>query len=749
MIIERNISKFVIFNDETLEQTLKKISQNKFGAVFVLSSNGILEGIITDGDIRRWLLEAKTFDLALKAQMIMNKDFIALPQDTASAEITSYFTDRIRFIPLVDRQQRLTGIATERQTGIAIGDIIIAQDRPCFVIAEIGNNHNGNLALAKDLIDAAVEAGADCAKFQMRDLESMYHNKAANVASEDLGAEYTLDLLSRFQLRDDELFEAFDYCNEKGILPMCTPWDQASLQKLEAYGMLGYKVASADLTNLLLLENIAQTGKPMICSTGMSTDADITQAVNVLQRNAAQFVLLHCNSTYPAPFKDINLNYMTNLAKQSGGNPVGYSGHERGYAVAIAAVAMGAKVIEKHFTLDRNMEGNDHRVSLLPNEFGEMVQSIRDVEASLGSDQKRSVTQGEMMNREVLGKSVLAAVDIKAGQMIRAEDLQVRSPGRGLQPNRMHELIGTPARRDVSSGEFFYPSDVEESRVVARDYDFDRPFGIPVRYHDTAVMCSMSNFDMLEFHLSYKDMELDPADFLDPNGYDMDFAVHSPELFANDHIMDLCSSDPEYRARSIRELQEVVNITRRLKLYFKRCVRPIIIVNAGGFTLNDFMPIQERAKKYDMVADSIGQIDADGVEITFQTMPPFPWHFGGQRFHNLFMDGDEIAAFCTTHNMRVTLDISHSKLYCNHKKLSFSKYLDTVAPFAAHLHVVDAKNTDGEGLQIGDGDIDFFTCGKKLNEHCPNASFVPEIWQGHKNKGEGFWIALDRLEGSL
>lgn len=746
MIIVRNISKFVVFRDDTLAQALIKISENKFGAVFVLASDGVLEGVITDGDFRRWLLGASSIDLNQPAQIAMNNAFTAMAQDAASGEIAARLSDRIRFIPLVDGQQRLTGIAMDKPVGITIGNITIAEDKPCFVIAEIGNNHNGSLALAKELIDAAVEAGADCAKFQMRDLDSMYRKRAGNNASEDLGAEYTLDLLLRYQLSDDELFEAFNYCMDKGILPMCTPWDQASLHKLERYGILGYKVASADLTNLQLLAGIAKTGKPMICSTGMSTEGDILQAVELFQRHAAQYVLLHCNSTYPAPFKDINLRYMTNLAKLSSGNPVGYSGHERGYAVPIAAVAMGAKVIEKHITMDRNMEGNDHRVSLLPSEFGEMVQSIRAVEASLGSNSTRSITQGEMMNREVLGKSILAAVEIKEGQLIKAEDLEVRSPGRGLQPNRMNELIGTTARRDVPAGDFFYPSDVEEGRASARAYNFDRPFGVPVRYHDAAVMRTMSNFDMLEFHLSYKDMELDPADFLDGDGYNMDFAVHSPELFDNDHIMDLCSDDPEYRAHSIRKLQEVVDTTRGLKRFFKRSNRPVIIVNAGGFTMNDFIPAHERTAKYDLVADAIGQINADGVEITFQTMPPFPWHFGGQRFHNLFMDGDEIATFCATHNMRVTLDISHSKLHCNLHHLSFSEFLDTVAPHAAHLHIVDAEGTDGEGLQIGEGDVDFVMCAKKIKEHCPDASFVPEIWQGHKNGGEGFWLALERLE---
>jgi sialic acid synthase SpsE/endonuclease IV len=577
-------------------------------------------------------------------------------------------------------------------------------------------------------------------------MKSMYRQDASGDASEDLGAQYTLDLLSRFQLSNEDMLKAFDYCKHRGILPLCTPWDIASLNSLEAYGMVAYKVASADLTNPELIEAICKTGKPLICSTGMSSESEIAEAVKLLKRHGSQYVLLHCNSTYPAPFKDINLNYIARLKELGGGCLVGYSGHERGYSVAIAAVAMGARVIEKHFTLDRGMEGNDHRVSLLPTELSEMIRSIREVESALGTGGARKVTQGEMMNREVLGKSLLATKPIKEGEIITADHLAVFSPGKGLAPYRKYELIGRPSKRDMSEGDFFFPSDVTDNIIKVRNYKFDRPFGVPVRYHDVATMLPMSNFDLLEFHLSFKDMELDPADFLDPNGYDLDFVVHSPELFAGEHLMDLCSEISTYRSRSMHELQRVIDITRNLKRFFRKSVRPLIVINAGGFTPDGFMPKQHRVAKYELIAAALNDLDTDGVEIIPQTMPPFPWHFGGQRFHNLFMDPEDIIEFCITNKMRVCLDISHSKLACNYSRQSFSDFLIKVAPYAAHLHIVDAEGVDGEGLQIGDGDIDFVELGKQLRKFCPKASFIPEIWQGHKNGGEGFWTALSLIE---
>jgi sugar phosphate isomerase/epimerase len=425
---------------------------------------------------------------------------------------------------------------------------------------------------------------------------------------------------------------------------------------------------------------------------------------------------------------------------------VGYSGHERGIAVAISAVARGAKVIEKHFTLDRSWEGNDHRVSLLPAEFRAMVQGIREIEEALGADEPRRVTQGEMMNREVLAKSLIAAREIEAGEVISPDMIEVRSPGQGLSPNRKVDLIGRKALRPMKVGDFFYPSDLDDSASRPRPFKFRRPYGVPVRYHDVKRLAESAPFDLFEFHLSYMDLEENIAKHLGGERYDMGLVVHSPELFSGDHIMDLCSPSPVYRQRSIAELQRVVEVTRSLATYFARAQRPLVIINAGGFSADGPMPVSARAPLYDLIAESLAQVDQTGVEIIPQTMPPFPWHFGGQRFHNLFMTADEIVAFCVRHGYRVCLDISHSQLTCAQFKYSFKDFLERVGPYSAHLHIVDAEGVDGEGLQIGEGIVDFAMVAEILDKSAPNASFIPEIWQGHKNDGAGFWLALDRLE---
>jgi sialic acid synthase SpsE/sugar phosphate isomerase/epimerase len=746
MILDRNLAKFIVFSEDSLHNALRKISENKARIVFCVSSSGVLEGVLTDGDFRRWITEHPSFDTGTPVLSVANKSFTFLTHDASLEEIERQYSDRISYIPLLDRHNHLVAVAHRGAPEILIGGFTIGPNSPSFLIAEIGNNHNGSLDTAKRLIDEAIAAGADCAKFQMRSMARLYRNAGnANDASADLGAQYTLDLLSRFQLTSEQMFQAFDYCKEKGILPLCTPWDHDSLQKLEVYGMLAYKLASADLTNHDLLEAMARTGKPLLCSTGMSSENEIVEAVKLLKRHNAPYVLLHCNSTYPAPFKDIHLEYMDRL-RQVGDCIVGYSGHERGIAVPIAAVARGAKVIEKHFTLDRNWEGNDHRVSLLPEEFKAMVQSIREVEKALGSGEARLVTQGEMMNREVLAKSLIASRDIAVGEIVSAEMMDVRSPGQGLSPNRKPELIGRKVVRSMKAGDFFYPSDLDSSVARPRAFKFRRPYGVPVRYHDVKFLAAAAPFDLFEFHLSYKDLEEDIAKHMDGQRFDMDLVVHSPELFASDHIMDLCSPNAEYRQRSINELQRVVNVTRALAPYFSRAQRPLIIINAGGFSADGAMPVSARGPLYDLVAESLAKVDQAGVEIIAQTMPPFPWHFGGQRFHNLFMVADEIVAFCKRYGYRVCLDISHSQLTCTHYKNSFKDFLERVAPYSAHLHMVDAEGVDGEGLQIGEGMVDFAMVAEILDRCAPVASFIPEIWQGHKNDGAGFWQALETLE---
>ena len=612
-----------------------------------------------------------------------------------------------------------------------------------FVIAEIGNNHNGSVELAMEMVDSAHEAGVNCVKFQMRNMSSVYTKKSLEKQGEDLGTEYVLDLLKRFQLSQREHKQVAEYCDQKGILYMCTPWDSESVEALEALAVKAYKVASADLTNLPLIERLVATKKPLILSTGMSSVEEIQITTNFLNSRGAEFVLLHCNSTYPAPFHDINLNWIEKLKEI---HPlIGYSGHERGIAVTLAAVGLGAKVVERHFTFDRSMEGPDHAASLVPGEFGALVAGIREIEEALGDGLSRTISQGEMINRENLAKSLVASTDLVKGTVIEPQHLKVLSPGQGLSAQNYEKLLGRIVQRDMLEEEYFYPSDLQDARVEPKSYKFNRPWGVPVRYHDFGEYNAKISPDSFEFHLSYSDLDLNINDFFSGE-YRCGFVVHAPELFSGSRLMDLASPDKEYRQYSVRETQRVIDITRSLKKYFPATERPMIVANIGGFTMDELLPTEQLDSYYRRFADSLTLLDMEGVELIPQTMAPFPWHFGGQRYQNLFVHADECRYWCEKLNLRMCFDISHSRLMSNHFGVDFYEFAEKIAPITGHLHLGDASGVNGEGLQIGAGDIDFKRLAGILNEHCPEASFIPEIWQGHKNGGEGFWIALERLE---
>jgi N-acetylneuraminate synthase len=743
--IERNFTQFVVFAEDSILTALNKITANKCRLIFVVSEGGILQGVLSDGDFRRWIGSSDVIDLGRPVTVAMNPSCVSAPEGTPTGDLAELFSQTIQVIPLLDHHGRVVAVARGGKRQLQLAGRAIGEGAPAFVIAEIGNNHNGSLDLALRMIDAAAEAGADCAKFQMRDMGRLYVNAGdSNDMASDLGTQYTLDLLERFQLSDEELYRCFDHTLERGLIPLCTPWDETSLEKLERWGMAGFKVASADFTNHDLLAAIAATGKPLIASTGMATEQEIVAGIRHLRRLGAAFVLLHCNSTYPTPFKDVNLRYLPRLAELAEG-PVGYSGHERGTAVPVAAVALGAAVVEKHITLDRAMEGNDHKVSLLPGEFAAMVAGIRAVEESMGSEAARSLSQGELMNREVLAKSLVAACPIPAGTAVTREMVRIQSPGQGLQPYRLNDLLGRTLSSAKTEGEFFFESDLHQPAAQPRAYRFASRFGVPVRYHDFEAFRTASNLDLVEIHLSYKDLEVDIEAVLPPR-VPIGLVVHAPELFAGDHTLDLCSLDEDYRRHSVAELQRVINLSARLRQRFD-CPEPVLLVtNVGGFSAQRHLGPAERAPLLERLLQSLTELHTHVVEVIPQTMPPFPWHFGGQRFHNLFVDAESIETFCRSQGMRVCLDVSHSKLACNHLRQPFSVFLERILPFTAHLHLADAAGVDGEGLQIDEGEVDWADVFARLNRLAPEASFIPEIWQGHKNNGEGAWLALERLE---
>ena len=344
---------------------------------------------------------------------------------------------------------------------VRIGERLVGDGQPCFIVAEAGVNHNGQLELAKRLVGVAVRAGADAVKFQKRSIPAILIREALDMPylkPNSLGATYG-EHRQRLELPEEAYWELVDLCRKEGITFLASAWDQRSADFVEELGVPAFKIASADLTNLPLVEHIARKRKPIIMSTGMSEMEEVVDAVNTVLRVHDQLILLQCTSAYPSEYVDLNLRAIEMLRREFG-CLVGYSGHERGLATTEAAVALGACLVERHFTLDRTLPGPDHAASLEPRGLELLVRDIRHVEVALGAPQKR-VLPSEVPVRERLAKSVVAARHIPAGHRIAGEDLAVKGPGTGISPRHLGRLIGVVARRDIPADTLIPPEALE------------------------------------------------------------------------------------------------------------------------------------------------------------------------------------------------------------------------------------------------------------------------------------------------
>lgn len=328
-----------------------------------------------------------------------------------------------------------------------------------IIIAEAGVNHNGSLELAKQLVDKAVEAGVDYIKFQTFKASKLVTKaaKQAEYQQKNIGkvGDSQYQMLKKLELSLEDHEELIAYCEKRGIKFFSTAFDFDSIEYLHSLDLGLWKVPSGEVTNYPFLKRVAAYNEKTILSTGMCEMSDVRAAVEALFKNGLSkdnLILLHCNTEYPTPYEDVNLKAMDALRNEFGVE-VGYSDHTKGIEVPIAAVALGATVIEKHFTLDCNMEGPDHKASLEPDELKAMVSAIRNIEKAVGGDGTKHVSESERKNIAIARKSIVAAKDINKGEQLTEENLTVKRPGTGISPMRWEEVIGTKAKRAFSEDE--------------------------------------------------------------------------------------------------------------------------------------------------------------------------------------------------------------------------------------------------------------------------------------------------------
>ena len=619
----------------------------------------------------------------------------------------------------------------KRKATIRIGDRLIGSDQPTYIIAEIGINHNGKPELAKKLIEVAAEAKADAVKFQKRHLPSLYPTEVLMETDKyEQYFQYMIPILQNVELSPQDLTKLKGYAIARGLEFLCTPFDIPSVDSLAELGVNAFKIASADLTNLELLEYIASYGKTMLISTGMSYWGEIEKAAGLLKGKDIPFALLHCRSVYPVWPREVNLRMISRLKEFC--CPVGYSGHDIGITIPLVAASMGACIIEKHITLDKTMAGPDHKISLEPHEVKRLVRDIRVADQAMGKT-KRFLLRGEILNREVFGKSLIAAVDIEKGARISPEMVKTQGPGKGLSPSRRDELIGKVLSRNVKKGDFFLEEDVDGSSLLDFQNTFRTRWGLISRFADMEEILAYRP-KVIEFHLAEKDFGLAPR--LN-GGNSQELIVHVPE-YIGERLFDLCSLEEPVRVASVELVKRTIDLTRDMALHFNG--EPKIIVHPGAMSLNT--KLDKKALRQSLVR-SLDEVGDGEVEILLENLPPYPWYFGGQWKGNYFMDADEIRSFCEQYNIRVCFDLSHAALYCNAGETSLCSFVEKVIPFIGHIHFADAYGLDGEGVAIGEGDIDFGSVMPLFADY--EGSWVPEIWRGHLHGCRGFVRALNKL----
>lgn len=334
---------------------------------------------------------------------------------------------------------------------VKIGTRYVGRGEPVFVIAEIGINHNGDVAIAKKLIEAAVNAGADAVKFQKRTIEEILTKAGLEkpYTSPHAFAPTYGEHRRKLEFSETEYRKLKNYALQKGISFFASVWDHGSTDFMNGLNIEAYKIPSADVINTPLLDYVAQKNRPVLLSTGMSTLEEIDEAVHTVLEHNPRLILFHCLSLYPSPDEKINLNFMDVLRERFSPLPVGYSGHETGLLPTLAAVARGACIVERHLTLDKTMKGSDHAASLEPRQFKELVDSIRTIEKINGVAEK--IMYPELVPlREKLAKSVVAKVIIPAGTVITSDMLAVKGPGSGIKPSLMASILGRVAQQSIA-----------------------------------------------------------------------------------------------------------------------------------------------------------------------------------------------------------------------------------------------------------------------------------------------------------
>lgn len=598
------------------------------------------------------------------------------------------------------------------------------------LIAEIGINHDGSFDKAKELIAASADSGADAIKFQYRNLKNTY----ASDMVKEIGDEILLQEIHKNYLSPDEILKLSTYAKERRLdvgISFFTETDIHDFQDTIAIFDF-FKIPSAELTNKDLIDAILALKRHLYISTGCHTEVEIETAFNHLPKDG--WSPMHCISNYPVSMENARLGYLTHL-KNRWNRGVGYSSHDANWEVCLLAMQLGADVIERHITLDTRADGLDHSSSSTPGEFAKISAFSKAKELVLGGNGPRVPNQGELLNRQNIGRSFYADGNLPIGHILSQNDVSYRAPNVGLNSLDIDKFLGKPLIQPVAHGTSLVPSMfTKRTRLSERVTNFARnaELSLPVRLHDLSTMQAQFPIGAFEFHLSFGEVlsEIDLSTLDRLNRY----SIHLPDYINSKQLIDPFSKSNAQREESRVIIERTVQLSERIQDLTGHNVPIVGSFSAVHLSRDDFFQTH---------ADFFAEYQRRGVTILPQWLPPIAWYFGGSVKLNAMNEPID-TEFLKQHEMPFCLDISHLIMGRNCYNFSATAMISDLLPLVGHIHIADAAGIDGEGLAIGEGEPENLELIRQLLDvRCLK---VIEVWQGHLDQGAGFQKALTRLE---
>ena len=635
-------------------------------------------------------------------------------------------------------------------------------------ISEIGLNHNGSFQIAKKLIKQSKAINCDYIKFQIRDIKEIYHpDFLKNFSNSENANQYIFNEIRKAHLNQKQYLKLFKFAKKINIRVMVTPFDLKSLKLCRRKEVSAIKIGSPDFDNIQLIINALKLKKPLFLSTGMAEEKDINAMKEIIEKNNifnVPIVIFHCVSSYPPNEDEINLKYIKILNKKFPNYTIGYSGHERGYLPSLISIYFGARVIERHLTLDKYSKGPDHNSSLTLNEFRKLIINsnlifnqlnrkkisqdkflklfkLLSSKKSIGKPIK-TVSLNSKFNKKVLSKSAIYKKNFKKNKIIKVENLKFVSPAKGLSGLEFNK-INNKLIKDVNKNE--YLSERDFIRFKNRKSDINKitipnkKWGLIGRLGDYEQFIN-EKANLIEIHLTWREL-INPK--IIKKNYNTELILHAPEYF-NDQLIDFTSENKKILSNSF-EMMEYLNIlVEKIKNNFVYDLKkgPKVVLHPGGHSERSNVNVS-KINRYKNLFKNMQKIKSKNYNLLLENMPPYPWYYGGKFYQHIFTDTKEIKKFCKESEMNICYDTSHAKLSSNALGKNFTNFTKDIIQNIEYLHISDAAKVYQEGLQIGDGEIDFksfFNLVKNLN-----INFVPEIWNGHLDDGEGFKTAMRNL----